>query len=85
MKTVKFFVSSFLMLGLATSAQAEVTKNDIVEWTKDVWIPCADDGNGEWVQLETRMHHIVMHVVNPAGSYNRIYTSTEGYRPDDRE
>jgi len=66
---LKFAIVALVVL-FSGSALAEVIYNEQEPWFGYAWIPCANDGDGEGVLLEGRLHVMFREEMDAAGGWH---------------
>ena len=70
MNYLKLLIAFSALLILAVPAQAEVTIHEKFPWNMEVFVPCANDGNGEFVVAEGLMHLKIREEMDSSGGYH---------------
>jgi hypothetical protein len=70
MKLTRFLIATVFLMLTTAAAQAEVIYNAQEPFAGFVFIPCANDGDGEGVLLEGRLHVMIREEIDEAGGYH---------------
>lgn len=77
LRTVPFCVVAILAM-LAAPAFAEVTTNEKQDFATTVFIPCADNGAGELVDLEGTLHVVLTFTINGKNVSGKSHFQPQG-------
>ena len=64
---------------LAAPVKAEVLVNDMYDYSGVEYVPCANGGSGEWVELSGTIHEVMSLTINGNNFMMKINYNTLGY------
>jgi hypothetical protein len=70
MKHIKIVIATALLFGIYTIANAGVFSNERFDEPFSAFVPCADDGNGEWIEGTISFHLVLRENFDAADGYH---------------